>query len=170
MVKVIRLDKRNYGGPKYNNLFKINNELAIATGMSVFNYIPKRRQLRKHIIAIHNTGNCRFPVSHKDIKRMERPNKCEVPVNIIDILEILICEIVCVKNRFNYRAQDENIISYHVLENTIEALRDFFAWLDAHPEGDRPECDKYREEVEYVLKRLEAFDIKYPGVFNSLFK
>ena len=170
MLKVIKLDKKEYGREHFNNLFKINNELAVAKDLVAFDYIPKRKSLRKHIMNIHNKKcNCKFPVSHKDIKRMERPYKCEIPVNIVDILEIIITEIVQHKDKFNYRAQDTNIVSEHVLNNTIRTLKLFKAWLDAHENGVRPECDKYREETAYVCQRLEEFNKKYPQVFNDLF-
>lgn len=170
MLKVIRLNKKEYHGERFNNLFKIDNELSVAEGLVAFEYIPRRKALRKHIMDLHNkNNNCEFPVSHKDIKRMERPYKCEIPVNIVDILEIIIAEIVQYKKEFNYRSQDNYIVSCHILKNTIDTITIFKAWLDSHDYGIRPECDKYRKETEYVYNRLIAFDKKYPQVFNDLF-
>ena len=170
MLKVIRLDKKEYNGERYNNLFKIDNELALAEGLVAFDYIPRRKALRRRIIDLHNkTYDSEFPVSHKDIKRMERAYKCEIPINIVDVLEILITEIIQYKKDFNYRAQDDYIVSCHILKNTIDSLTIFKAWLNSHAYGIRPECDKYRDEVAYVSRRLEEFDQKYPQVFNELF-
>lgn len=170
MLKVIRLNKKEYNVESLNNLFKIDNELAVAEGLVAFDYIPRRKALRKRIMNLHNKNSkCEFPVSHKDIKRMERPCKCEIPVNIVDVLEIIINEIVQYKSEFNYRAQDDYIVSYHILKNTIDTLTIFKGWLDSHEEGVRPECDKYRQEVEYVYNRLKKFNEKYPHIFNELF-
>lgn len=173
MLKVIRLDKREYGGGKYNNLKKINESLAEAKQQFVFECIPSKKKLRKQIMKKCNERKtCIVPVSNKDIKRMERAKKCEVPINIVDILEIIITEIINNKDDFEYRApkNDNSIVSCHALNNTISAIRDFKDWLDAHDGGERPECDKYREEVKYVLKRLDEFNDKYPEIFNALFE
>lgn len=170
MRKVIKIDRRIYNGKQYNNIFKINNELAIAKDKAVFNYIPKRKSLRRDIINLHNSKyKSEFPVTHRDIKRMERPDKCEIPVNIMSVLEVIITEICLVKTKFSYRAQDNSIISCHALEGTVELLNLFDAWLNAHEVGERPECDKYRTEVAYVIQQIKSFDARHPGVFNSLF-
>lgn len=179
MLKVIRLDKKEYRVNRYNNMYYINEALAKAEKIFFMEYIPSRKKLRKHLINIANDalekkygkGNF-FPVSNKDIKRMERPRKFEIPVNIVDILDIIIKETISNKENFTYRASvgEDDIISQHALANTIYMLRAFKAWLDANDEGVRPECDKYREEVAYVAKRFEEFDELYPGLFNSLFE
>ncbi len=171
MLKVIRFDKNEYQGGEYNNAFKINNELALAEGLSIFDYIPKRKAYRKHIIKLCNSNpNIVAPVSHKDIKRLERADKCELPINAVDILETLVTEIEKMRDNFNYRAHDNYIISCHILQYTLEALTNFCMWLDAHEVGVRPECDKFRNEVEYIKERLRKFDEKHSGTFNSIFE
>ena len=170
MNKVIRLDKQEYKGPKYNNLFKINNELACAMGLVVFEYIPLKRSLRRHIIdKCNQKNNIIAPVSHKDIKRLETSQKCEVPINIIDILEVIVDEILIHRKEYNYRSNDQYIISMHMLNNTIDSLRNLIVWLSDNREGVRPECDKYRESVLYVERRLKEFDAAHPQLFNQLF-
>ena len=170
MNKVIRLDKQEYEGSKYNKLFEINNELARAKGLVTLDYIPLRWSLRHHIIQRCNEKkDIIAEVSHKDIKRMEKSQKCQVPINIIDILEVIIDEIIKCKKDFNYRANDEYIISIHMLYNTIDSLKNLIAWLETHDEGIRPECDKYRDAVLYVKGRLEEFDVAHPELFNELF-
>lgn len=170
MKKVIRLDKQEYSGPKYNNLFTINNELARAKELLALDYIPLRRAYRQQIIAKCNQNKSIIAeASHKDIKRMEKSRKCEVPINIVDILEVIVDEIKNHKQKFNYRASDQYIISMHMLYNTIDSLNNFMVWIMAHDEGTRSQCDKYRTEAHYVQKRLSEFDAKHPELFNELF-
>lgn len=170
MNKVIKLDKQEYLGPKYNNLLIINNELACAMGLIALDYIPLRWNLRQHIMNKCNSDKqIIFKVSHKDIKRMEKSQRCEVPINIIDILEVIVNEILAHKEQFHYRANDNYIISMHMLYNTIDSLKNLIVWLEANEVGVRPECDKYRESVSYVKKRLEEFDAAHPHIFNDLF-
>ena len=170
MKKVIRLDKQEYSGPKYNNLFAINNELARAKELLALDYIPLRRAYRQQIIAKCNQNKSIVAdVSHKDIKRMEKSRKCEIPINIVDILEVIVDEVKNHKQKFNYRANDQYIISMHMLYNTIDILNNFMVWIMAHDEGIRPECYKYSIEACYVQKRLSEFDAKHPELFNELF-
>ena len=56
-----------------------------------------------------------------------------------------------------------------MLYNTIDSLKNLIVWLEANEVGVRPECDKYRESVSYVKKRLEEFDAAHPHIFNDLF-
>ena len=167
LKKVIRLDKREYIGPKYNNLFTINNELARAKESLALDYIPLRRAYRQQIIVKCNQNKSIVAkVSHKDIKRMEKSRKCEVPINIVDILEVIVDEIKNHKQKFNYRANDQYIISMHMLYNTIDSLNNFMVWINAHDEGVRSQCDKYRTEAYYVQKRLSEFDAKNPELLG----
>lgn len=173
MRKVIRLSKRDYSKYIKNNLSTIDDKLAIAEGMAVFNKIPRRRQLRQHFIDLSKQkSGCPFPISHKDIRRLERPAKCEIPVNIVDILELLVEDLKFYKDKFTYRADatDSSIVSIHILRNTIEQIRVFYQWLKGHMDNPSFENNKYRQEVNYVVKRLREFDSKYPGLFNSLFE
>lgn len=177
MLKVIRLDKKEYEGKKHNNLHEINKELASVKRIFVISNVPSRRKFRKQFVEIANkelrkkNKNEFFPVSIRDIKRLEYPKKCEIPVNIVDILEILISEINKYKNDITYRATDKEnaIISYYILTNTIDSLNIFKSWLKSHEVGERPECDKFREEVKYVAKRLEDFNVSHSQLFNELF-
>ena len=98
---------------------------------------------------------------------MEKSRKCEVPINIVDILEVIVDEIKNHKQKFNYRANDQYIISMHMLYNTIDSLNNFMVWIMAHDEGTRSQCDKYRTEAHYVQKRLSEFDAKHPELFNE---
>lgn len=170
MKKIIKLDKQEYRGPKYNNLFTINNELASAKELLSLDYIPLRRAYRQQIITKCNQRkNIVAKASHKDIKRMEKSCKCEVPINIVDILEVIVDEIKNHKQKFNYRANDHYIISMHMLYNTIDSLNNFIVWIMEYDEGIRYQCDKYRTEAHYVKKRLSEFDAEHPGLFNELF-
>lgn len=169
LKKVIRFDKCRYKGKKYNHALEINKALALAEGICCFECIPKRRAYRKYIMSLCNrNSSLQYPVSHKDIKRLECAGKCELPINAVDILEVLIAEIAKMKNNFNYKAQDTYIISRHILNYTVESLEDFRLWLRGHKVGEMPECDKFRDEVAYIKKRLDEFDEKHPGIFNSL--
>ena len=125
MSKVIKISKRWYNSSlKYNNIYAINNSLALAEQMSVLGCIPKRKALREHIMAISlQREGIVAKISHKDIKRMERACKCEIPINIIDILEFIMEEIVAVQELFEYRAKDDAIVSMHTIGNTIEYVR-----------------------------------------------
>ena len=161
MIKVVRLDKRQYAGAKYNNMFEINNELAKAKKMLTLDYIPQRYALRRKLIEECNKANIIPEVSHKDIKRLEKPIKCQVPINVMDILEVIVKEIIKNKDNFHYRASDDYIVSLHMIYNTIESINDFYHWLEAHPNSERAECEKYREEVNYIKAKIKEFDSKY---------
>lgn len=171
MIKVIRLGKSWYNANlKYNNIHAINDALALAKRMAVFGRFPKRKALREHIItkSLHRKGVV-VEISHRDIKRMERASKCEIPINIIDILEIVMEEIVIVREFFEYRAKDDAIISMHTIGNTIEYLR--FVMDHMHDEQGEilPQFRKYEQEIAHVNRRIQEFDAKYPGMFNSIF-
>lgn len=86
-------------------------------------------------------------------------------------MEILIKEIITYKQNISHRATDKEnaIISYYILTNTIDLLNAFKSWLDSHEPGIRPECDKFRDEVDYVLKKLDNFNHLHPEFFNELF-
>lgn len=171
MLKVIRFDKSEYVGERYNNALNINNALAVARGMAVLKCIPKRRAYRKHIMRLCNERpNLPFRVSQKDIKRLECAARCELPVNVIDILEVLVSEIQGAKDKIKYRAQDNYIISFHILNQTLNTLEDFRRWLAGHNIGERPMDDKYRDGVDYVKRRLDEFNKQNQGEFNSLFE
>lgn len=171
MNKVIKLDKRWYNSKlKYNNIHAINDALAIAKHMSVFGRFPKRKSLREHIMlqSTYRKGVI-AEVSHKDIKRMERAYKCDIPINIIDILEIIMEEIVLVRTNFKYRANDDVIISMHTIGNTIEYLH-FVMDHMRDEQGDLlPQFKKYEDEITHVNRRIKEFDDKYPDVFDSIF-
>lgn len=171
MNKVIKMDKKMYAGEKYNKLKQINDALAKAENMSIL-CIPLRKQLRKHIIRIHKK---RFPdsfrLSQKDIKRLERPDRCEVSVNTVDVLEILLDEISGNFSQFDYKVEDDRIVSCHILYNTINALIDFKEWLDAHKDDDEhPENGKYRDSVNYLIERIRDFNANHPETFEEFLK
>lgn len=171
MRKVIKLGKRWYNSNlKYNNIYVINDALALAKGMSVLGHFPKRKALREHIIMkSRRRKGVAAEIRRKDIKRMERACKCEIPINIIDILEIIMEEIVIVRDDFEYRANDDAIISMHTLGNTIRYLR--FVMDHMHDEEGNilPQFQKYQHEIAHVNRRIQEFDAKYPGVFDSIF-
>lgn len=171
MIKVIRLGKRWYNASlKYNNIYAINDALALAKRMAVFGRMPRRKALREYIIkrSLRHEGVV-TEISHRDIKRMERAYKCEIPINIIDILEIIMEEIVIVREFFEYRAKDDAIISMHTIGNTIEYLR--FVMDHMHDEQGEilPQFKKYEQEIAHVNRRIQEFDAKYLGVFDSIF-
>lgn len=170
MKKVIKIDKKSVKCKRHNNVFAINGDLARAKDMVAMSYFPKRKEFREYIVNIHaNTyPNSPHKASRKDIKRLENPKKYEIPVNIVEILEILVNEVQTNKKKVNYRANDNLIISKHMLFCTLKSLNNFAEWLNANPIGLRPENDKYRVEVAYVVKALEEFDQKYNIDFNSL--
>lgn len=173
MRKVIKLSKREYRNYMENNLSEIDDKLAIAEGMAVFNKIPKRKKLRRHFIDLSKRkADCPFPISHKDIRRLEKPSKCEVPVNIVDILELLVDDINIYRDSFTYRARpyDKSIVSVHILRCTIEQITMFRSWLKDHLDDQNYANNKYRDEINYVAGRLKKFDAEYPGVFNTLFE
>lgn len=157
-----------------NELPEINNALASAHSMvTIFNQI-KRKKLRKYIIEQYNS---KFPnsmrrLSQKQIIALEHPNTLVIPVNIVDILEIIVEDIKSNKSRFHYRADNNNedIVSMYMVKYTLYALQYFKAWLKAHKDNPRSGCEKYRKESNYISNRLEEFNSRYPGVFNSLFE
>lgn len=170
MVKVIRLDKREFNfGKKYNNLHDINDAVTEAMGMVGFRDQPKRRMYRAHVIAQAKAKVPIFPVTQRDIKRVECPAKCEIPVNIVEILEVVVEDVQNYHNSIEYRANDSRIVSEYMLENIVQIIRLFYAWLRNHPLGERPHNDKYRDETAYIIRRLQEFDEDYPGVFDMLF-
>lgn len=171
MVKVIKIDKETVRCKKHNNLYAINSDLARAKNMIAMMYFPKRKEFMEYIIKKHKNmyPDSPYKVSKKDIKRLENPRKYEIPVNIVEILEILVEEVITNKDKVTYRASDDEILSKHMIFCTIKSLNNFAAWLAAHPIGERPMNDKYRQEVSYVINALERFDLEYNFDFNSLF-
>lgn len=170
MIKVIRLNKREYNmGKTFNNLHDINDAAATAKGMVGFRNQIKRRMYRNFLINKSKIKVPIFPVTHRDIKRIECPGKCEIPVNIVEILEVVVEDVRANHEIINYEANDDRIISEYMLENIVLLIKLFNEWLRIYPEGEQPCNDKYRRETAYIVRRLGEFNQKYPGTFDSLF-
>ena len=55
MVKIIRLKKNEFiPKSKFNNIFFINDALALAKGFVFLNNLPRRRALRKNLLSEYN--------------------------------------------------------------------------------------------------------------------
>lgn len=109
-----------------------------------------------------------YNVSHKDIKRLECAQKCELPITVVDILEVLVNEITNVKGKMNYIANDDYIISAHILNQTLDFLKSFFLGFTSTSISNRSENKKYITELNYVKNRFDEFNKLHPGTFNSL--
>lgn len=173
MRKIIKLRKSDFNTKKkdINNIVDINNALSLCLGIKTLLGVPKRKKFRKHIIGITKPET--FPVSGKDIRRLECPGKFEIPVNIVDILEKVIEEIKLNRNNFRYRAPENNnqIISDYSLHITLQHLNHFYSIFNDSDYNleEHPETLKYKEEIEYVKKRMIEFNEKYDYIFNDLF-
>ena len=174
MNKVIRLgnNKQEYNLKKYNNAYKIHSDLAIAKGLSVLNKYPMRRKLRIELVKKCNKNQKGiFKVSQKDFKRIEQAYKSELPVVLIDIMEVLYDELIKFKNKTKYRAPNDNVkILKFAIDQTHQILDVYKAWLAAHGENEDSEKNKYRKEMEYLEKRIDEFNKKHPGGYNDIFR
>lgn len=182
MRKVIRLkrDRAKLEKCKYNNLFRIDNELAIAEGEAILNTYPERKKLRRTIIDICN-GNEQIKkkkipeVSHKDIKRLEKASLCEIPINATVILDTIIAEIIKHKESFRYRAPESNtdIVYIYMIGLTYKLLELIYTKIEgkAYKDNeDKERCEKYSKEINKTMKDLMELGLKYNYIFNELFK
>lgn len=170
MYKIIRFDKKNcVVREKYNNFYYMFEKLALAKGMKVLNYIPKKKELRTYLINEYEKNNYEFKLSNKDFKRLERPRKYELPVNVVDVLELFLTEIIRNKTNFNYECNDSEIVSIHMIKNSIDLLNVLIAFLD-DPDNSNAKAQKYAKSVEYVKNKLQVFDQKHNYTINSILK
>lgn len=170
MYKVIRFDKKNcVVREKYNNFYYMFEKLALAKKMKVLNRIPKKRELRTYLINKYEKNNHEFKLSNKDFKRLERPRKYELPVNVVDILELFLDEVIKNKENFDYKCNDSEIVSIHMIKNSIDLLNVLIAFLD-DPDNSSAEAQKYAKSVEYVKSKLQNFDQKHNYTINSILK
>ena len=170
MYKIIRFDKKNcIVREKYNNFYYMFEKLALAKGMKVLNYIPKKRELRTYLIDEYEKNNYEFKLSNKDFKRLERPRKYELPVNVVDVLELFLTEIIRNKTNFDYECNDSEIVSIHMIKNSIDLLNVLIAFLD-DPDNSNDKAQKYAKSVEYVKNKLQVFDQNHNYTINSILK
>lgn len=171
MRKAIRLAKREFRSTLRNHAVEIDNKLAIAMGMVVFKKFPLRKKFGEYIRQQSKwKSGCVYEITRRDIKRLESPNKCEISVNIVDFLEIVITEIVYHKDSFKstYKVSDDgdSIVSMYMLRSTIEQVRLFRLWLADNENTADFANNQYRDEAQYIADRLAKFDKEHPGTFN----
>lgn len=177
MNKIIRMnfDRNLFKKNKYNNLFRIDNELAVAKNLVMFSVCPQRKKLRNQIIQRCNKmKDIPFKVTHRDIKRLERASKCEISVNSAFILRAIIEEIHDVRANYRYRAPDNDILSvYQYMINLswvcfsglyLKISNELF-----NSEVDQENCMKFNEEINYLMKGLIGLSESYNYCFNELF-
>ncbi len=173
MLKVIKINKYGFNARRkdINNIVHINNALAVSLNLATINGMPKRKSFRNFIIDKIQIKPNEHSVSNKDIMRLERPWKFQIPVNIVSILETIVKQIVINKNTFFYRAatNDDRTVSAYALFHTIGQIRALIAYIDTHDLHSRPDIAKYQEEIKYVSDRFAEFDKEYPMIFNNLF-
>lgn len=173
MRKVIRLAKREFRSNLRNHAVEIDNKLTIAMDMVVFKKFPLRKKFGEYICQQSKwKSGCVYEITRRDIKRLESPNKCEISVNIVDFLEIVITEIVYHKDSFKstYKVSDDgdSIVSMYMLRSTIEQVRLFRLWLADNENTADFANNQYRDEAQYIADRLAKFDKEHPGTFNLL--
>lgn len=190
-IKVIKISRLGAHGqrpviPKYNNLLAVNDALAKARDLTTCIDKPRRRAYQEMIIYLSRTRyrddmDSAVPISKKDIRRLERPGRGKIPVNIFDILEIIVRELAVEgqleHSKFEYPNLErcDTIISEYLVRNSIAlvtALWNTILLIEADAAGEHPPVEnlKYRDAAAYVLSRLEDFDNRHPGYFSSLFK
>lgn len=179
MLKVIRVSRTGIKIKRTdkNNIYYVDNDLAIELGFQTRFNMTRKKMFRNYIIEKSEKDNTnkspKYPISRRDIKRIENPGKMEIPVNIVDILETIILTITDKEGvKLSYRAPEDNdqIVSEFLLEKTLLLLEQFYCLLNDEDEESHPEREKYRESIIYVKNRLEEFDSKYGFSFNEFFK